>query len=67
MSSTFSEVVEEIKHLSYEEKQELELLIKKFLIEERREEIFQNYQIDKKKNDKNIYTDSSDLLNDLNK
>ena len=43
MSSSFAELVEEIKALSIPEKQELQELIEKYLIEERREEIYQSY------------------------
>ena len=43
MSSSFAEIVEEIKALSMQEKQELHQLIEKYLIEERREEIYQSY------------------------
>ena len=43
MSSTFAKIVEEVKFLSVGEKQELQQLIEKYLIEERREEIFDNY------------------------
>jgi hypothetical protein len=43
MSSNFAEIVEEVKTLSMQEKQELHQLIEKYLIEERREEIHQNY------------------------
>ena len=43
MSSTFAKIVEEVKFLSVGEKQELRELIEKYLIEERREEIFDNY------------------------
>ena len=43
MSSSFAEIVEEVKALSTQEKQELHELIEKYLIEERREEIYQNY------------------------
>lgn len=43
MSSSFAEIVEEIKALSTPEKQELHELIEKYLIEERREEIYQSY------------------------
>ena len=39
MHLTFDNLVEEIKSLSTEEKEELEFLLEKFLIEERREEI----------------------------
>lgn len=41
---SFSDVVEAIKNLSLEEKQELELLLKQYLREERREEIVNNFK-----------------------
>ncbi|MEH2121750.1 hypothetical protein [Nostoc sp.] len=41
---TFSDVVEAIKSLSSEEKLELQLLLQQYLREERREEIYQNFQ-----------------------
>ena len=40
----FSDVVEVIKGLSIDEKQEIHLLLEQYLREERREEIYQNYQ-----------------------
>lgn len=43
MSGSFAEVVEEVKALSIQEKQELHQLIEKYLIEARREEIFEGY------------------------
>lgn len=39
---TFSDVVEAIKSLSTDEKQEIQLLLKQYLREERREEIYGN-------------------------
>jgi len=41
---TFSDVVEAIKSLSTEEKQEIQLLLKQYLREERREQIYENFQ-----------------------
>lgn len=41
---TFSDVVESIKSLSTEEKREIQLLLSQYLREERREEIFENFQ-----------------------
>ncbi|MHC5726297.1 MAG: hypothetical protein ACYTXY_19625 [Nostoc sp.] len=41
---TFSDVVEAIKSLSSEEKLEIQLLLHQYLREERREEIYQNFQ-----------------------
>ncbi len=40
---SFSDVVEAIKTLSLEEKEELQSLLAQYLREERREEIYQNY------------------------
>ena len=41
---SFSDVVEIIKNLSLEEKQEIQSLLAQYLREERREEIYNNYQ-----------------------
>ena len=41
--SNFADLVEEIKALSLQDKEELQGLIEKYLVEERREEIYQNY------------------------
>ena len=41
---SFSDVVETIKNLSFEEKQEIQSLLAQYLREERREEIHSNYQ-----------------------
>ena len=41
--SSFADLVEEIKALSSQDKEELQGLIEKYLIDERREEIYQNY------------------------
>lgn len=43
MSTTFAEIVEEVKALSAQEKQELRNLIEKYLIEEARQEIYDSY------------------------
>ena len=43
MSGSFAEIVEEVKALSIQEKQELQVLLEKYLIEERREEIYQSH------------------------
>lgn len=44
MKDNFAAVVEEVKNLSVEEKQELQALIENYLIEERREQIHGNYK-----------------------
>ncbi len=41
---TFSDVVEVIKNLSTDEKYEIQLLLKQYLREERREEIHENFK-----------------------
>ena len=48
MAQKYSVLVEEVKRLSTEEKEELKLLIEKYLIEEQREEIFNNYRESKR-------------------
>jgi len=40
----YDSLIESIKSLSLEEKEELRFLIEKYLIEERREKIYNNYQ-----------------------
>jgi hypothetical protein len=42
---TFSDVVESIKSLSINEKREIQLLLKQYLREERRKEIFESFQL----------------------
>jgi phosphopantothenate synthetase len=42
MSQTFAEVVEDVKQLSSSEKEELQELLRQYLIEERRSEILEN-------------------------
>lgn len=44
MAPDFSRVVEDVKQLSTAEKEELQELLKSYLIEERRREIEQNYE-----------------------
>ncbi|HVQ38740.1 MAG TPA: hypothetical protein VMS31_14475 [Pyrinomonadaceae bacterium] len=44
MAQNFSKVVEDVKQLSTAEKEELQGLLKIYLIEERRREIEQNYE-----------------------
>jgi len=40
----FSQIVEEIKKLSLSEKEELQILLEKYLIEARRDEIHSNFE-----------------------
>lgn len=45
MSQNFAEVVEDVKQLSVAEKEELQELLRKYLIEERRREIRDNASV----------------------
>jgi hypothetical protein len=61
---TFSDVVETIKNLSTDEKQELQLLLKQYLREERREEMYQNFksaQIEQQKGEQNFFANINEL------
>ena len=64
MKDSFAEVVEEVKNLSTEEKLELQLLIEKYLAEERRQEIYENYQasLDELKEDKLVFSSDVNVL-----
>jgi hypothetical protein len=44
MIARFGSLVDNVRRLSMEEKEELKFLIEKYLVEERREKIYQNYQ-----------------------
>lgn len=58
---TFSEVVEAVKKLSWEEKEEIKSLVEHYLIEEKRAEIYQNYLISKEKEQEDKLNFSSDV------
>ena len=45
MSTNFAEIVEEVKALSIQEKQDLHQLIAQYLIEARRDEIYDSYAL----------------------
>ena len=61
MSEKYNTLIEEVKKLSMEEKEELKFLIEKYLIEERREEIFRNYQQSKKEANEGQLEFSNDI------
>ena len=68
MSQTFAEVVEEVKQLSPSEKEELQELLKRYVIEERRQEIRENYDAgleEFRKGDLKSYSDVDELLDSL--
>jgi hypothetical protein len=60
MNHSFAEIVEEVKQLSTEEKAGLHELLEKYLIEERRQEIYENYQASLEELRDNELTFSSD-------
>lgn len=61
MSSSFAQIVEEVKSLSSLEKQELRGLIDRYLAEERREEIYDNFVQSRKELEEEKIAFSSDL------
>ena len=64
MKDSFAEVVEEVKNLSTEEKLELHLLIEKYLAEEKRQEIYENYQgsLNELKEDTLVFSSAVNVL-----
>lgn len=48
MEATFNSIVDQIRELSLEEKEDMLFLIQKYLVDERRELIYQNYQLSAK-------------------
>jgi phosphopantothenate synthetase len=61
MSHNFAEIVEEVKQLSTEEKEELQDLLEKYLIDERRHEIYKNHQTSLKELHENRINFSSNV------
>ena len=57
----FSDLVEEIKLLDKEEKEELKNLLEKYIIEERREKILENYKDSLKEVEKGELKFSKDI------
>jgi hypothetical protein len=70
MNTSFAGVVEEVKQLSFDEKQELKDLLESYLLEERRREIYENGEQSKRELEKDKLKFSSDtaeimqMLND---
>jgi len=67
MSSDFATIVEEVKKLPNEDKEELRCLLEKYLIAERREEIFQNYKksLDEHRKNELKFSDSTKRLKEM--
>jgi glutamate synthase domain-containing protein 3 len=59
--STFNQLVESVKKLSLDEKEELQLLLEKYLIEARRDEIYTHFEESKTEYKKQKPKFSSDL------
>lgn len=69
MNTTFAGVVEEVKQLSFDEKQELKDLLESYLIEERRREIYENCEQSKresKNGDLKFSSHTDELMQMLN-
>ena len=58
---SFSELVEALKSLSIEEKQEIQLLLSQYLLEERREEIYDNFRKSQAEEQSSILKFSSNI------
>jgi len=58
---SFSDVVESIKNLSTEEKQEIQSLLQQYLRDEQREKIFENFQAAQIEQQKGELQFSSDI------
>ncbi|HXT61536.1 MAG TPA: hypothetical protein VN696_00735 [Pyrinomonadaceae bacterium] len=68
MSTTFAEIVEDVKQLTPAEKAELHELLRKYLIEERRREIRENAEggLKEYRNDKlQSFSNVDELMNSL--
>ena len=68
MSQTFAQVVEEVKQLSPAEKHELQELLRKYVIEERRREILENGEAgleEMRNGELTSFSDADSLLDSL--
>jgi hypothetical protein len=61
MNASFAAIVEEVQKLSTEEKEKLQILLAKYLVEARREEICQNYLDSKKRAERGELKFSNDV------
>lgn len=69
MSTNFAEVVEDVKQLSFDEKNELKNLLELYLIEERRQKIFDNGEQSKRElqnGELEFSSDTGELMEMLN-
>jgi hypothetical protein len=58
---TFSDLVETVKDLSIDEKEELQMLLKQYLRAERREEIYENFKLARKEEQRGELKYSADI------
>jgi hypothetical protein len=58
---TFSDLVETVKDLSIDEKEELQMLLKQYLREERREDIYKNFELAQKEEQRGELKYSADI------
>ena len=58
---TFSDLVETVKDLSIDQKEQLQLLLKQYLREERREEIYENFKLARTEEQRGELTYSNDI------
>jgi hypothetical protein len=61
MTIAFSNVVEDVKGLTIDEKEELLFLLNRYLIEERRSEFYQNYRKSREEFQENKLEFSNDI------
>ena len=66
MPGTFNTIVEEVQKLSIDEKEELQALLMKYLVEARREEFHQNYLYSQKQLERGALK-FSDNIDELHK
>ena len=68
MSRTFAEIVEDVKQLSHGEKEELQELLKKYLIEERRRDMRENHEAgldELRKGEVKFFSNVNELMDSL--
>lgn len=65
--NNFASLVEKVKEISTEDKEELRFLLERYLIEEKREKIYRNYQdsLDELNEDKIQYSGDIDKLKEM--
>ena len=64
MEQTFNNIIDMVQKLSLDEKEEVKFILERSIVEQRREEIYNNYKDSKKKYEKNKlkFSDNMDEL-----